>query len=81
MIEVKAGVGGNPIIAGDGVCRAEEPAMTDPKLPSRRALRFLAILAAAVAFVWVVAFVGENISHTRIKAEQERTGGGVPRGS
>ncbi|MHC9419886.1 hypothetical protein ACYZX9_14960 [Sphingomonas citri] len=54
--------------------------MTDPKMPSRRAIRVLAILAAFVAIIWIVVFVGENISHSRIKAEQERTAGGVPRG-
>lgn len=55
--------------------------MTDPRMPSRRAIRVLAILATFVALVWIVVFVGENISHSRIKAEQDRTGGGVPRGS
>ena len=52
--------------------------MSDPKMPSRRALRVIAILAIFVAVIWIVMFVGENISHSRIKAEQDRTGGGVP---
>ncbi|WP_156347955.1 hypothetical protein [Sphingomonas sp. Leaf231] len=53
--------------------------MTDPKMPSRRALRLLMIMAVSIAVIWVIVFVGENISHSRIKMEQERTGGGVPR--
>lgn len=53
--------------------------MSDPRMPSRRAMRVIAILAIFVATIWIVMFVGENISHSRIKAEQERTGGGVPR--
>ncbi|MGK6322593.1 hypothetical protein ACMGDM_05860 [Sphingomonas sp. DT-51] len=55
--------------------------MTDPKLPSRRALRMLAILAAFVAAIWVIVFVGENISHYRSLTKQQRAGepGGVPR--
>jgi hypothetical protein len=55
--------------------------MIDPKLPSRRALRFLAILAVFVALVWIIIFVGENIAHYRSLAKQQRAGepGGVPR--
>jgi len=55
--------------------------MTDPKMPSRRALRFLAILAAFVAAMWIIVFVGENIASSRSLAKQQRAGepGGVPR--
>ncbi len=53
--------------------------MSDPKMPGPRAIRVLFILAIFVAAIWVIVFVGENISHSRIEAEQQRTGGGVPR--
>ncbi|MBB3695112.1 hypothetical protein [Sphingomonas sp. BK580] len=55
--------------------------MSDPKMPSRRALRVLALLAAFVALIWVVIFVGENVAHYRSLAKQQRAGepGGVPR--
>ena len=54
--------------------------MIDSKVPGRGALRVLMALAAAVAAVWMVMFLGEIIGNSRIKAEQQRTGGGVPRG-
>ncbi|MBB3691427.1 hypothetical protein [Sphingomonas sp. BK580] len=37
------------------------------------------IFAAFVAAIWIIVFVGENNSHSRIKAGQDRNGGGVPR--
>ncbi|MBB3348921.1 MULTISPECIES: hypothetical protein [unclassified Sphingomonas] len=52
--------------------------MADPRLPSRRALRLPAILAAFVAALWLIVFVGDDIAHYRSLATQER--GGVPRG-
>ncbi|MBY9064072.1 hypothetical protein K7957_14105 [Sphingomonas yunnanensis] len=55
--------------------------MTDPRLPSRRAPRVLAILALFVAAMWIIVFVGENVASHHSLERQRRAGepGGAPR--